>query len=696
MSQVKILIFVLLTFFFCQKSINAQIKIEIDNGHSLSRLETPHLLPPKGDQKMALPFYNALVSKNVDSLKLIGNYYYNLSKEANTIQNDYASFYWLIKNITADKKVLENGLNEPLATYIFNFLTENNFERLKNYLVVHYNLNFNMTDNDKSSIIGDHAYLLRYNTPIRDNWERASEILSFLPLKKGDKVIDVGCGFGYYTFKLSQVVGNEGKVFATEIKENYIDFLNTVNEKSGTKNVFPLITSPDYIGVNDSVDAVFMCELYHDIYGRMADDKRENLLNSMKHVLKMGGCLIIAENLNLNNKDLIKPYIDKRLIIAQLAYWGFSLIDDKSFPPYRYVLIFKHTNQKFEKQTLNAENKTNDTSFFIMVNSRKSIVRFTMPTIYDITPNGKKAARLAYSFFETGRSDSAIRAIALYDSILPLENLGGEYGAVQWLCKIKNTPDEKRDSLFKQDLLSKSFYSTMTHNNNYLVKYYLINKYHLFDKKSGISDSLLEKRFAFNKAELLFLENYITDLNPIREKWDKSNLIVENLKIEKGCIIADLGSSSGYYAYRFSKDVGNEGKVYSIDFMSKQRKEFERFVNEQQISNIQLIASEPDSFSIKEKADIVFMSCFYARLYGYIKIDMEIFIKNISNNLKTNGKLIIVENGPVADGLMPGRGPFIAKELIEYQLAFYGFELTNDTQMTPQQYMLTFIKKGEK
>jgi len=381
MAPSKLLIFILFAFLFFLKSINAQIKIEIADGNSLVQLGAPSSTQPPDDKRMALVFYNALLNNNIDSIKMVENYYLNIYKNENFIDYKYySSLFWISKCIILDKEALKKELNDPLSENLFQFFTENNYQRLRDYLGFQYRLyNYgSMVNKDSLDFYRD---FLPINAPIREEWERTSEILNYLPLKKGDNVIDVGCGFGYFSFKLAQMVGDAGKVYATEIKDSYVNQLKYIISKSNIKNIFPIKTDPAYIGVNDSVDAVFMCGLYHHFYGRTSDKDRSILFNSMKNILKPNGYLIIEENLISNERELTNFYIEKRLIISQLAFWGFSFISYKQFLPHRYVIIFKHTNEKVKEQTLYAGEKPTSASYMLNINSKKSLFKFLWSTV---------------------------------------------------------------------------------------------------------------------------------------------------------------------------------------------------------------------------------------------------------------------------------------------------------------------------
>ena len=59
----------------------------------------------------------------------------------------------------------------------------------------------------------------------RDHWQRPSDILQALDLKPGNVVVDLGCGSGYFTLKLSSPVGDSGRVIAEDIRRLPLMFL---------------------------------------------------------------------------------------------------------------------------------------------------------------------------------------------------------------------------------------------------------------------------------------------------------------------------------------------------------------------------------------------------------------------------------------------------------------------------------------
>src|SRR5688572_22212174 len=58
--------------------------------------------------------------------------------------------------------------------------------------------------------------------PEREKEEEPSKLLPKLNIKAGDAVADIGAGSGYYTMKLAELVGPEGKVYAVDIQKEML------------------------------------------------------------------------------------------------------------------------------------------------------------------------------------------------------------------------------------------------------------------------------------------------------------------------------------------------------------------------------------------------------------------------------------------------------------------------------------------
>jgi ubiquinone/menaquinone biosynthesis C-methylase UbiE len=94
--------------------------------------------------------------------------------------------------------------------------------------------------------------------PIRRIFEPPKRLIR--PYIKEDYVVaDLGCGPGYYTFALAELVGSEGKVYAVDLGKKSIRALEKKVEKGGYRNIESHASSAaDLSFIKDkSVDFVF-------------------------------------------------------------------------------------------------------------------------------------------------------------------------------------------------------------------------------------------------------------------------------------------------------------------------------------------------------------------------------------------------------------------------------------------------------
>jgi ubiquinone/menaquinone biosynthesis C-methylase UbiE len=185
-----------------------------------------------------------------------------------------------------------------------------------------------------------------FNNPKRPQWEQTDRILSLLDLKKGERIADIGCGPGFFSFRFARLVGETGKVYALDIKQEHLDFMNEYMQREGISNVTTVRSKEDDLCLKEPVDAAFLCSLYHIIYGVAPEPSRQNFIHSLKQALKPQGRLIIVDNGPVEDPHLPYhgPYLAKELAIAQLKQYGFELLSYHQIIPQRYLLVFRQDN----------------------------------------------------------------------------------------------------------------------------------------------------------------------------------------------------------------------------------------------------------------------------------------------------------------------------------------------------------------
>ncbi len=673
------------------------VRLNINTKSSLMRIGvSPLKVTEQGKTNAALTL-EAITENNREKATAAIKRYEELIPIENT-GGDYLGLQWLLQAIFSTPQEREKLLTGNIAKEYYSYFSENNFAYLKEYLQRKYNLaDFSKADPDEHTNRRTHLEdRIMFNNPWRAKWENSNKIIQNMPIKKGDTVLDIGAGFGFYSYQFSDVIGSEGKVYAIDISDSYVEYMAEFNKKYGYKNVTPVLSKPTDIAIDDQADVAFMCSLYHVIYSWSPEGDRQPFLFSIKRALKPGGYLVIADNAFANGKELHNLYIRRELIQAQLHFYGFTLEKTIDITPLRYMMVFKHEAGKLNELSVSSS-KTPNTSVELEIDSTNSIVHIGSLDSYDITEQGIEAAKIVLKALETKDAAIAQDAIAKYYEIIPSENFGGEYTALQWFCEYIAAPKEQQKKML-EDPLTRAYFNFLGKDDYALLKNFLQYKYKLTKErqkyKMDAKEEPSEEDREIGRTRRAFVEDFILFNNPKREQWENSQKIMGLLPFKEGDKIADIGSGSGFYSYRFSKIVGEKGRVYALDIKEDHIAFIKDFIDKEGINNITPIKNEPDKLKIGEEVDYGFMCSLYHIIYGVSsQKERDIFINNVKDSLKNDGLLVLIDNGPVEDQQLPYHGPYIRKELIIAQLKHYGFTFEEYHQIIPQRYMLTFRLK---
>ena len=261
---------------------------------------------------------------------------------------DYTALHWFCEYLMASEIEQERFLSDNMTSEYFHFLADNDFAVLKEYLQRKYKL-AEFADADSEAGRDREAFLedfVRFSNPRRERWEKSSQIVGSMKLKPGQTVADIGSGPGYFTFKFAEQVGKTGQVFAIDTVQAHLNYLTQVSQKHGINNIEPIKTEGNSIGLQpNQVDVAYMCSLYHIIYTTSMEENKDQFVESIKTALKPDGRFVVVDNALVDNTELPYqgPYIAEELIISQLKYYGFELVDRQVPIPQRYVLTFKQT-----------------------------------------------------------------------------------------------------------------------------------------------------------------------------------------------------------------------------------------------------------------------------------------------------------------------------------------------------------------
>lgn len=182
----------------------------------------------------------------------------------------------------------------------------------------------------------------KLDSPKRREALPVQAILNTIGVEPSEVVADIGCGIGYFTFALSEAVGNEGLVYALDIEPEMLQDIKNRIAENNIKNVNPVITKEYELILEDSsVGVAFLCTVMHEV------KMREKFLKETNRILHTDGKIIIIEWIKKDG-DYGPPAhhrLDKNILKRNLLRTGFKDIEIMDFNDYFYIVSAKKNKE---------------------------------------------------------------------------------------------------------------------------------------------------------------------------------------------------------------------------------------------------------------------------------------------------------------------------------------------------------------
>ncbi|MBI1401775.1 MAG: methyltransferase domain-containing protein [Porphyrobacter sp.] len=104
------------------------------------------------------------------------------------------------------------------------------------------------------------------NEDARDERNEAQVVMNLAAIRPGMTVADIGAGEGYYTVRLAERVGEDGRVLAQDISRDALERLGRRVERDRLENISIKLGQPDDPQLPpDSFDRIFLVHMYHEV-----------------------------------------------------------------------------------------------------------------------------------------------------------------------------------------------------------------------------------------------------------------------------------------------------------------------------------------------------------------------------------------------------------------------------------------------
>ncbi len=147
-------------------------------------------------------------------------------------------------------------------------------------------------------------------------------------LNPGDKVLDFGCGPGFFTIDIAQLVGDTGTVYAADLQEGMLEKVRKKVNKTQMQNRIKIHKCEESgIKLNDTVDFILAFYMIHEVVNQV------EVFKEFKQLLNPHGKLLIIEpNFHVTKNDFTN-------MISRLEKTNFRIIERPKILFSRSILL---------------------------------------------------------------------------------------------------------------------------------------------------------------------------------------------------------------------------------------------------------------------------------------------------------------------------------------------------------------------
>jgi len=172
-----------------------------------------------------------------------------------------------------------------------------------------------------------------------------------------------------------------------------------------------------------------------------------------------------------------------------------------------------------------------------------------------------------------------------------------------------------------------------------------------------------------------------------RDLEENTSLLLKNLAVKPGMVIADIGAGSGYHSALLSKIVGN-GKVFAVDVEPEMIAYLIKRIKQEKLSSIVPVLSTEQKLSLPENTvDMMLL----VDVYHEFSYPYEMALSMLSA-IKPGGKLVLVEfrSEDPAVPIKKIHKMSVSQAIKEFKAAGFTFEKNIDN--LPWQHCMVFKK----
>ncbi|WP_299533102.1 class I SAM-dependent methyltransferase [Ulvibacterium sp.] len=174
----------------------------------------------------------------------------------------------------------------------------------------------------------------------------------------------------------------------------------------------------------------------------------------------------------------------------------------------------------------------------------------------------------------------------------------------------------------------------------------------------------------------------------VREDEENTSKLLENMDIQAGDTIADIGAGSGYHVFRMAA-MAKKGLIYAVDIQDEMLAEMRRKKEKGKVQNVRLIKGSEKSVNLpKNSVDKALL----VDVYHEFNYPVEM-IASLKRALRPNGKVFLIEYRGEDDRVPIKRLHKMTQAQAVKEMQAAGLKLERNIANLPWQHCMVFSKE---
>jgi len=162
-------------------------------------------------------------------------------------------------------------------------------------------------------------------------------VVAALRVRPGDRVVDLGPGYGHFTLSLAMAASPDGITYAADADADTLDELRRAAAERGITNLRPVMTSRSRLELPEQVDLLFVSATYH----HLRDPVR--YFSEARSLLRPTGRVAILES---RLEGLAARWVNPhgsvpRRVHQQMSRAGYELVETHDVVHGHWFAVFK-------------------------------------------------------------------------------------------------------------------------------------------------------------------------------------------------------------------------------------------------------------------------------------------------------------------------------------------------------------------